>query len=182
MNLFDKAIEIQTEIQSKSRKGSSVRRDSIKLPFFKGNMRSKKHAYSIDCKSIKVKGKKQKKVIVPVSKPVTGAFLISYFSCLAYDIVHCENKYRIANNFFSNHFDSEKKDLVSFTTFLIEVLLSQEGFAFSDYSQGTIQGAKRIEKHLRDISERENLKLVIDSNSLISGFNTDITNQVLLSV
>jgi len=181
MNMFDAATTLKIETENKSRKGMSVQRDKIRLPFFKGNYRSKKHTYSVDCKSVKVKGTRQKKVAVPVVG-VTGAFLISYFACLARDIVTCENKYRINHNELAIRYDSELKELVPFTTYLVEVLMSQEGFSFADYSQGATKGAKRIEQHLRAISDREDMHLVIDSNSLITGLTKEITDSVLQSV
>ena len=178
-NLFEVAQGLKQVVDSKSRKGLSVSRDKIKLPYFRGNFRSEKSGtFSLDLKTVKIKGKRTKKVTVTGSN-VTGAFLISYFSCLAYCIVQCENQYRHANNYFS--FDAEKKAIVPFTTYLIEALLSQEGYSFADYKQGSITGAKRIENHIVAIAKREKLAFAINE-SIITGFTPVIVNNVLSAV
>lgn len=180
-NLFDKATESRRIAQSKSKSGQVARRGKIKLPVFQGNYRSEKSGtYALDLKSVKVKGKKQKKITVS-GKNLTGAFIISYYSCLAACIANSENDYRKAHNFLSDSFLSDKKELVPFTTYLIEAVINQEGYSLSEYAQGTVKGAKRIEAHLLAINKRESTSFVI-KNDIISGFTPNLINDVLNAV
>jgi hypothetical protein len=154
MNLFEKAKKIETDIASKTRKGSNAPLSStVAMPFFKGNMRKGDSTYLV--KGIATRKDDKGKVIkVAVQydsrrKPLAGTFLLSYFSCLAYDIC--------------------KEAKQPCTTYLVQALIEHEGFTLDEYSQGKIQGASRIAKHLKDIAIREKLAISISDKGLITG-------------
>ena len=147
MNIFEKAKAIETERKANARKGSTAPlRDTLTIPEFKGYVR-KGERYSIPLvRSIKDDKGKVKAMKVDYSvKPLSGAFILSYFSCLAYDL--CK---------------AEKQPL---TVFVVQALIEYEGFTLSEYSQGKVQGSARITAHLKAIAEQRGLTLSVNKDT-----------------
>ena len=177
MNLFETASNIQKEHDNKARKGCSQSLAStITIPYFKGLYR-KGDKYNVTLAPVVTE---EKGVIIDAReqhiavKPLTGAFLISYFTCLAYSI--CKTNTTKKGN---------KTVLAPMpcTTYVVQALLQIEGFTLDDYAQGKTTGAKRIELHLKAMTEQRGMALTVDAKTgEISGLTDEIVNSVLTSI
>ncbi len=177
MNLFNIANDKKVVADSKRRGSQAALKTTISIPFFKGVYRVGKENKLYSIKVAPLKGKK--KVVVPV-KPITGAFIITYFSCLAFDLVQDENRHRAACNFA----DPLKESALApfdLTTFFVEALIESEGFTYTDYQQGKTQGATRIGRHITEVSEKNELPITVD-DSIIKGITPEIADSVLTSI
>ncbi len=149
-DIFDIAISNKAKRDSKKKGNLSSLKSTIVLPFFKGVYRKKGN--------------------------VTGTFVMSYFTCIAYCIVKHENAERTEKNKSIKKKD-DKLVPVALDTFLIEALISSEGFALDTYSQGKVQGAKRIEGHLNAIELAVSVK-----DDIVSGLTDKIVESVLTAI
>lgn len=156
MNIFEQAQAIKEAKEASARKGSvSSSPDTLTIPYFKGIVR-KGDKYS-------TKGTIKKKACEFQVKPLTGAFLISYFSCLAYCLCKAEKQ--------------------PCTIFVVQALLQHEGFSLDDYAQGKTKGSTRIAGHLKAIAEQRNLPLSVDAKTgEIKGLSDEIAKSVLSSL
>lgn len=155
MNLFKIADESKKVADSKKRGNQSALKTTISIPYFKGLYRKKGN--------------------------LTGAFLISYFTCLAFCIVKAENAHRT----FSNSIRPDTEDAmpsVHLSTYLIEALLNQEGFSLAEYQQGKTQGAKRIEQHLKAIAEKEEMSFSVNEQGVVKGVTPKVAQSVLSAI
>ena len=171
MNIFQIAEQAKQKAESTKRGNNVALKSTVTIPYFKGLYR-KGEPYTIKVKQGK------KKIDVSV-KPLTGAFILSYFTCLAACIVQDENAYREASN--STGLNEKPLEPVQLTSYLIEVLIASEGFCLDDYKQGKTQGAKRVESHLKAMKEQRDIDIVI-SDSVITGLNQDIVQAVLSAI
>jgi len=177
MNLFETANAIKEAKEAKARKasqGSSP--DTLTVPYFKGIVR-KGDKYSVSLMPHVVE---EKGIIVsaePVAiqvKPLTGSFLISYFSCLAYQL--CKHNTKVVGK-------KVVADEQPLTVFVVEALLRIEGFSLDDYAQGKTKGSVRIASHLKAIAEQRDLKVSVDAKTgIISGITDKIACQVLSAI
>jgi hypothetical protein len=173
MNLFDKADSIKAVVDSKKRSGKIALKSTIAVPYFKGLYRKG------DFYPCKIgKGKKATEIKV---KPLTGAFIISYFTCLAQDIVREENQHRRLNEILDPLQESPYNPVGS-TTFLVEALIASEGFSLAEYSQGKTEGARRIEQHLKTVAEQRGLRVAVDAQGQIEGITEQIACSVLSAI
>jgi len=177
MNLFESAQAIKSERDAKARKssqGSSP--DTLTVPYFKGIVR-KGDKYTVklaprvyEHEGI-IEGVEEQALQV---KPLTGAFLISYFTCLAYEM--CKNNMKGKGK-------TAKPDPQPLTTYVVEALLKIEGFSLEDYAQGKTKGSVRIASHLKAISEQRDLKISVDAKTgTISGITDKVACEVLSSL
>jgi len=147
MNLFETAAQLQAKKEATSRKGAAAPlRDTLTIPYFKGYVR-KGDRYTLALTHT-VKDDKGKVKVAKVAhsvKPLSGAFLISYFACLAYDLCKVEKQ--------------------PCTIFVVQALIAFEGFNLDEYSQGKVQGSSRVTTHLKAIAEQRGLNLTIDKKS-----------------
>jgi hypothetical protein len=157
-DLFAVASSIKDTVDSK-RKGSSIPNASlIKLPYFKGNM--KREVSGIKC--------------------LTAAFIMNYFTCLSACIVTCENtRIAVVNKTAKK---ADKLVPVSLSVYLVEAVLSSEGYLHSDYTQSSRVGHKAIKFSLLAFSKREKLNLSINDEGLISGLTTKVVNACIAAV
>jgi hypothetical protein len=177
MNLFETAAAIKTEQENKARKGTSASLAStITVPYFKGLYRKgDKYTVTLAPKVIEEKG-----VIVDAQaqavsvKPLTGAFLISYMTCLAYTF--CKDNTKTVKG-------KTVADPMPLTVHVVQALLQIEGFSLDDYAQGKTTGSKRIEQHLKAVSEQRALNLSVDTKTgIITGLTDTIVNSVLSAI
>lgn len=168
MKIFKQAEQKKQEADSKKRGNNASLKSTVSIPYFKGLYR-KGDAYTIKCKQ-------NKKKIDVVVKPLTGSFIISYATCLAQCIVNAENDKRR----FSNDIEDCLAP-VTLSSYLIEVVLSSEGFSLDDYAQGKTQGARRIEQHCKAIAEQRELSITVQ-DSIIQGVTPEIVNAVLSAI
>lgn len=164
MNLFEQANAIEVAAKASARKGSTMSSpDTLTIPYFKGIVR-KGDAYTlkINKTSKDDKGKTVKSIVDLKVKPLTGAFIISYATCLAYFIC--------------------KEAKQPLTVFVVQALLQQEGFSLEDYSQGKTKGSKRIALHLKAIAEQRGLKLSCNDTGIIEGITDKIACEVLTAI
>jgi len=171
MNIFKQAEQVKAKADSTKRGNQVALKSTITVPCFKGLYR-KGEPYTIKVKQGK------KKIDVSV-KPLTGAFILSYFTCLAACIVQDENAYRAASN--STGLNDKELEPVQLTSHLVEVVLSSEGFSLDDYKQGKTTGARRIESHLKAMREQRDINIAI-KDSVITGLNQDIVQAVLSAI
>ena len=183
MNLFQIASDRKAEADSKRRGKNTPLLSTISIPFFKGYFR-KGDPYETPARVVEreKKGKKTVETVKDISlkvKPLVGAFIITEGVCLAQCVVNAENAYRKANNFIASHVEGEEKPFVVNSTYLVEVLLSEEGFTLADYSQGKVEGAKRIAHHVKKIAEDRKLDISVNEQGTIQGVTPEIVNAVL---
>jgi len=171
MNIFKQAEQAKQKAESTKRGNQVALKSTVTIPYFKGLYR-KGDAYEVKVKQGK------KKVALSV-KPLTGAFILSYFTCLAACIVQDENQYRAASN--STGLNDKELEPVQLTSHLVEVLIASEGFALDDYKQGKTQGAKRVESHLKAMKEQRDINIAINE-SVITGLNNEIVQAVLSAI
>ena len=171
MNIFKIAEQKKVVADSSKRGNNAALKTTISIPYFKGLYR-KGESYSIKIG----KGKKVTEVTV---KPLTGAFIISYATCLSACLVQEENRRVQASNFLA--YTEDTQEPVILTTYLIEAVLSSEGFAFDDYAQGKTQGARRIEQHLKAIATQRELPINVE-NDIVTGVTTEIVSSVLSAI
>ena len=148
--IFDIAVQNKAKRDSKKRGSQASLKSTISIPFFKGVYRKKGN--------------------------VTGTFVMSYFTCIAYCLVKHENADRTEKNKSIKKKD-DKLAPVTLDTFLIEALISSEGFALDTYSQGKVQGAKRIEGHLNAIELAVSVK-----DDVVVGLTDKIVDAVLTAI
>ena len=182
MNLFETAASIKTEQENKARKGTTASLQStITVPYFKGLYRKgDKYTVTHTYKTAEDKGVIVDAHIVPMqSKPLTGAFLISYMTCLAYTF--CRDNVIATKD--KKGKVTEKPDPKPLTVHVVQALLQLEGFSLDDYAQGKTTGSKRIEQHLKAISEQRSLAIKVDAKTgVITGLNDAIVNSVLSAI
>jgi hypothetical protein len=156
MNLFENATALAAVAESKMRKGGKGNVAlNLTIPYFQGVVR-RGEEYSLTL--TKKEGRKSLPFEVKV-KPVSGTFILSYFTCLALCIAE------------------EAKQPC--TAFLVQALIAQEGFTLSEYAQGKVQGASRITKHLRDLTKQGKISVSVSDKGVISGLTPEIVNAVL---
>jgi len=156
MNLFENATALETDAKSKARKGSKGSSPlTLTIPYFQGVVR-RGETYSLDL--TKKEGRKTVPATLQV-KPVSGTFILSYFTCLAFCIAQ------------------EAKQPC--TTFLVQALISQEGFTLGEYCQGKIAGANRIAKHLKDLTKQGKISVSVNDKGIITGITPEVMNAVL---
>ena len=182
MNLFETASIIKAEQESKARKGTSASLAStITVPYFKGLYR-KGDKYNVlhTYKTVEEKGIIVDAHIVPMQvKPLTGAFLISYMTCLAYTF--CRDN--VVTTKDKKGKVTEKADPKPLTVHIVQALIQLEGFSLEDYAQGKTTGSKRIEQHLKAIAEQRKLAISVDAKTgVITGLNDAIVNSVLSAI
>jgi len=177
MNLFETANQLKAEKESKARKSSQASSpDTLTIPYFKGIVRKgDRYSVSLSPRVIEEEG-----IIVsaePIAiqvKPLTGSFLISYFSCLAYQL--CKHNTKVVGK-------KVTADPQPLTVFVVEALLRIEGFSLDDYAQGKTKGSVRIASHLKAISEQRDLKVSVDAKTgEIKGITDKIACQVLNAI
>ena len=173
MNLFEQASQLKADKESKARKSSQASSpDTLTVPYFKGIVR-KGDRYSVNLMPKVYEHEGIIEYVEPVSiavKPLTGSFLISYFTCLAYQL--CKRNMK-----------GKKADPQPLTTFVVEALLRIEGFSLDDYAQGKTKGSVRIASHLKAISEQRGMKIAVDAKTgEIKGITDDIACQVLNAI
>ena len=163
MNIFQSSLILKKQADSKNTSSLVAHRENVKLPYFKGNMRRK--------------------------GTVTSAFLINYFTVLAACIVQAENQAILnVRSFCVKRIPSiaglkgKKPKLHKVSIYLIEALLSSEGFTLADYKQGSNSGSKSISKSLTAFSVKENLGIVIDKQGNVSGLTPEIINSCLSAI
>jgi len=177
MNLFETANQLKADKESKARKSSQASSpDTLTVPYFKGIVRKgDKYALSLSPKVHEHKGiiEYAEPVAIQV-KPLTGSFLISYFTCLAYQL--CKHNTKVVG----------KKVIVDpqpLTVFVVEALLRIEGFSLDDYAQGKTKGSVRIASHLKAISEQRGMKVSVDAKTgIISGITDKVACEVLNAI
>jgi len=153
IQIFDIAVQNKATRDSKKRGKNTSLKSTITVPHFKGLYRKERDN----------------------KKSLTGTFIISYFTCLAYCVVKYENAYRVLAN---KHLKKGDKLVpVVLNTFIIEALISAEGFSTDTYCQGKTTGAKRIERHLNDIELDVSVK-----DDVVQGLTVKIVNEVLSAI
>jgi len=156
MNLFENATALAAVAESKMRKGSKGNIAlNLTIPYFQGVVR-RGEEYSLTL--TKKEGRKSLPVTMKV-KPVSGTFILSYFTCLAFCIAQ------------------EAKQPC--TIFLVQALIAQEGFTLGEYCQGKVQGANRITKHLKDLTKQGKVSVSVSDKGLITGITPEMMNAVL---
>jgi len=156
MNLFENANALSVEHESKARKGSKGSSPlTLTIPYFQGVVR-RGEEYSLAL--TRKEGRKAVPATLQV-KPLSGTFILSYFTCLAFCIAE------------------EAKQPC--TTFLVQALITQEGFTLGEYCQGKVQGASRIAKHLKDLTKQGKITVSVNDKGIISGITPEVMNAVL---
>jgi hypothetical protein len=156
MNLFENATALSAVAESKMRKGIKGNVAlNLTIPYFQGVVR-RGESYSLSL--TRKEGRKNVAVQLQV-KPLSGAFILSYFVCLASCIAQ------------------EAKQPC--TTFLVQALITQEGFTLSEYAQGKIAGASRVAKHLKDLTKQGKISVSVSEKGVITGLTPEMINAVL---
>lgn len=173
MNLFETASSLKAVSDSKKRKGSSASlAETITVPYFKGlYRRGDKYSVTLTKTLPAIKADKEagikaspatKKEVSLQVKPLAGAFILSYFTCLASCLCKEANQ--------------------PLTTFVVQALIGLEGFSLADYAQGKTTGAKRVETHLKAMNEQRGLNISVNNEGLIAGLSDAIVDDVLSAI
>lgn len=176
MNLFDNAASLKVEAKKRTSRNNKIPHACTIKPPHLGGLYRKGDSYELPLQSIPVKFSKfaqtarRKKVeqveIVHKSKPLAGTFIITFCTALAFCIVADANAEIHEQN--EGLSDEDKKPFYPFNTYVVEALITTEGFLSSEYAQGKVTGAKRIEAHLLAAADREGIDLTIDSEGNIN--------------
>ena len=75
--------------------------------------------------------------------------------------------------------DSEKAPFVPYSIYLIAAVIADSGFTVEEYSQGKVQGAKRIRSHFLAVANRQGIDMHIDDEGVITGLDYSILNDIL---
>ncbi len=154
-DLFAEVATRQTEALRKKTGNAMTTRVVHCLPYFEGNVYSRK---------AKVKG--GDKVF-----NLNASYIINVYACIAQCIVDCENVKRTASN--KGKAKADKVTLESNSIYLVELLLSKDSIPLSEYARGNKVGANEIRKSLTAFFDKESFKVncKIDDKGLISGLS-----------
>lgn len=172
MNIFTLAAEKKAEADSKKRAGNTILATTVTLPHFKGVYRRGDE--------YKVKLHRGEAIVERAVKPLSGAFIISYCTCLASCIVDAENALIKA----LNDKEKDKKKHTPFhalNAYIVEAVIAAEGFNADEYSQGKIAGAKRIALHLKALAKERKVKVSVN-DELVIDIDKAIVQDVLQAI